>query len=234
VAVRFIFRSWFFLLVLCCIFANGEAPLLICIPGGQPPGRIDSTLGRAISPHAIMAFQRVKDLDEVLSSYPGAPVISSAAYARYLPGYAILLRGRKGQEKKKKYLIISSNPAVTKNNAAAFRVGIVDFLGRDKLPAFVKDAFGISIVKLKRVSKKEDLLTLLGMESVDAAIIEESDLVEMRADTKMKLAVLLQSKAMDSYPVLASPDPVRCNELRMKLLAQPKAILHVLDIEGWE
>lgn len=208
-------------------------PLLICIPGGAP-GRIDSVLGPAISPGRLISFQRVKDLDEIIPSYPGAPVIGSSAYVRYLPGYTILLRGKKGQSKQKKYLIITGNRGITRSNAAGSRIGVLDFLGREKMPAFIEDAFGFPIAKLKRVSKKEDLQSLLGMELVDAAIIEESDLAEMQADTKVKLTVLLESKPMDSFPVFACPEAAECSGLRMKLSGQPKAVLETMGIEGWE
>jgi hypothetical protein len=178
--------------------------------------------------------QRVKDLDEIIPSYPGAPVIGSSAYVRYLPGYTILLRGKKGQIKQKKYLIITGNRNLILANAANSRIGVLDFLGREKMPVFVKDAFGFPIAKLKRVSKKEDLQSLLGMELVDAAIIEESDLAEMQADTKLKLTVLVESKPMDSFPVFACPETADCGELKKKLSGQPKAVLETLGIEGWE
>lgn len=181
-----------------------------------------------------MSFQRIKDLDEIIPSYPGAPVIGSAAYVRYLPGYAIQLRGKKGQVRQKKYFLISGNPAVTPKNAFDCKVGVLDFLGRDKLPAFIKDAFGIAIAKMKRVSKKADLQSLLGMELVEAAIIEESDLAEMQAGTKIKLSVILESKPMDSFPVFACPDTAACAGLRKTLSIQPKSVLKILDVEGWE
>ena len=210
-----------------------EEPLLICIPG-EATGRIDSVLGPAISPRRLISFQRVKDLDEIIPSYPGAPVIGSSAYVRYLPGYTVLLRGKKGQSKQKKYLIITGKRSLTRANAANAKIGVLDFLGREKMPVFIKDAFGFPIAKLKRVSKKEDLQSLLGMELVDAVIIEESDLGEMQADTKVKLTALIESKPMDTFPVFACPESAECGELRIKLSGQPKAVLETLGIEGWE
>ncbi len=220
----------FFFAMTCC----GESPLLICVPGGQSPGRIDSVFSRVLAPVPVMGFQRIKDLDEVLPTYPGSPVIGSVAYVRYLPGYSIMLQGKKGQHKQKKFLIISGNQAITRANVETIKIGVLDFLGREKMPGFVKDAFGLSLSKLKRVSKKEDLQSLLGMELVDAAIIEESDLAEMKADTKLKLFIVMESKPMDSFPVFACSDTTGCLELRNKLSLQPKAVLQSLTLEGWE
>jgi hypothetical protein len=228
------FPLWAAIILLCGHASRCEPPLLVCIPGGQAPGRIESALGTAVSPRPVISFQRIKDLDEIISSYPGSPLIGSAAYIRYLPGYTILLRGKKGGMKLKKYLIISGNQGSKPINADTYKVGVLDFLGRDKLPDFVREAFGTSFAKMKRVSKKEDLQSLLGMEIVDAAIIEESDLAEMQAGTKVKLYVVMESKPMDSFPALACPVGAECAGLRKTLSIQPKAVLHTLGIEGWE
>lgn len=207
---------------------------MICIPGGQTPTRIDSVFRRVAAPVPIRCFQRIKDLDEALPAHPGAPVIGSAAYVRYLQGYSVLLRGKRGQQKQKKYLIISGNRAIARRDVEGLKVGVLDFLGRDKMPAFVKDAFGFSIAKLKRVSKKEDLQSLLGMELVDAAIIEESDFSDMQSDTKLDLFVITESKPMDTFPVFACVVKEACVELQKKLSLQPKSALQTLGIEGWE
>lgn len=221
-------------MLLCGLASHCEPALFICIPGGQAPRRIESAFGPAISPRPVISFQRIKDLDEIIASYPGSPLIGSAAYIRYLPGYTILLRGKAGGMKRKKYLIVSGNQGTKPINADTYKVGVLDFLGRDKLPDFIKEAFGLSFAKMKRVSKNEDLQSLLGMDLVDAAIIEESDLADMRAGTKVKLYVVMESKPMDSFPAFACPDAADCEELRKKLSIQPKAVLNTLSIEGWE
>lgn len=208
--------------------------MLVCLPGKQTPARLDSILTPVLSPREIIAFLRMKDLEEMLAAYPEAPILTTAAYAKYLKGYEILLKGKKGTGRQMKYLLITANPAVTAANVGARKVGILDFLGREKLPAFVQDAFGLQIAKLKRVNKQEDLLNLIGMEAVDAAIVEESALGELRSNTKLSITVLLESKPVDSYPVLAAPGPQGWEALKTALGRESKSVLKTLQIEGWE
>ncbi len=46
--------------------AFGEPPpLLICVPGGLVPARIDSILGRAVQPRKVITFLRMNDLEAI-------------------------------------------------------------------------------------------------------------------------------------------------------------------------
>ncbi|HKP95746.1 MAG TPA: hypothetical protein VJ385_08310 [Fibrobacteria bacterium] len=225
--------KWLLSLAVCAGLA-AEPPLLICLPGGHPPLKIESVLNPAISPWKAMAFSRMRDLEAALSTYPKSPVITSAAYARYLQGYEVRLKGKKGGAKTKKYVLLAAKTGIDNANLARLTVGVLDFLGREKLPPFVHEAFSLEFSQLKRVGKQEDLLSLLGMESVDAIVIEENDLADFEARTKLPLSVLLVSKSMDSFPVLVVPGQERYEQLQSSLMQKEKEVGKVLKIEGWE
>lgn len=195
---------------------------------------MDSALGQALPSREVVSFVRIKDMEEMLSAYPLAPLITTAAYVRYLPDREILLKGKSGAGRGNKYVVIAANAGISPADLASCRIGMLDFLGRDKLPLFVRDAFGLRLTKLKRVNKREDLLSLLGMESVDAAVIEESYLAEMRAGTRLPIAVLLESKPMDTFPVLAAPAGTDWHGLKAALAKLPKETLRSMGIEEWE
>jgi hypothetical protein len=210
----------------------GQSPVLICLPGGQSPARIDSALGPLFSPRKAIAFLRVRDLEDVLPSYPRAAIVTTSAYAAYLTGYSIQLKGRR-RDPQGKYLIVSADSTITSAGLGSRRIGILDFLGREKIQRFVEDAFGMRPVALKRVNKREDLLSLLGMEAVDAVIVEAGDLAELKRETKLRLSVVMESKPMDRFPVLVVPaggDP----EVKQILAKSPKQVLEILGVERWE
>lgn len=211
---------------------RAQAPLLVCLPGGQPPARIESALGPFLSPRKVIAFLRVRDLEDVLPSYPHASIVTSAAFAGYLSGYSIRLKGRK-RDAQSKYLVVSADSSVTSANLASRRIGILDFLGREKIPRFVEYAFGVKPAVLKRVSKREDLLSLIGMEAVDAVIVEAGDLAELQRETKLRLSVVMESKPVDHFPVLAVPVGGE-DGVKQVLLKQPKSVSDILGVERWE
>ncbi len=209
-----------------------QAPLLVCLPGGPPPARIDSALGPAFMPQKVMAFLRVRDLEDVLPAYPSAPIVTTSAYAAYLDGYTVLLKGISSQATTR-YLLVSADPSLTQKSMGAKRVGILDFLGREKIGRFVEDAFGLTPLSIKRVSKREDLLSLMGLEAVDAVILEARELGKLRSETKMPLTVVMESKPIELVPVLVAP-PAGENGAKQILLAQPASLLKLLGVEAWE
>jgi hypothetical protein len=211
---------------------RAQVPLLVCLPGGQPPARIESALGPLMSPRKVIAFVRVRDLEDVLPSYPHASIVTTAAYAGYLTGYSIRLKGKK-RDAQSKYLVVSADSSLTSANLASRRIGILDFLGREKIPRFVEDAFGMKPAALKRVSKREDLLSLMGMEAVDAVIVEAGDLAGLQRETKLRLSVVMESKPVDHFPVLIVP--IGGEEgVQQVLLKQSKPVLEILGVERWE
>jgi hypothetical protein len=158
--------------------------------------------------------------------------VTTAAYAGYLTGYSIRLKGKK-RDAQSKYLVVSADSSLTSANLASRRIGILDFLGREKIPRFVEDAFGMKPAALKRVSKREDLLSLMGMEAVDAVIVEAGDLAGLQRETKLRLSVVMESKPVDHFPVLIVP--IGGEEgVQQVLLKQSKPVLEILGVERWE
>jgi hypothetical protein len=211
---------------------RAEAPLLVCLPGGQPPARIDSALGPSLSPRKVIAFVRIRDLEEVMPAYPTASVMTTSSYAAYLAGYSIQLKGKR-RDAQSKYLVVSADSTFTAAGLASRRIGILDFLGREKIPRFVEDIFGVRPAALKRVNKREDLLSLIGMEAVDAVIVEDGDLGELRRETRLRLSVVMESRPVYQFPVLAVPAGGD-GRLKQILLDQPKSVLAILGVERWE
>ncbi len=211
---------------------HAQPPLLVCLPGGQPPARIESALRPALSPRKVIAFLSTRDLEDMLPSYPKAPILTTSAYAAYLTGYSIKLNGGK-RDARRKYLVVSADSTVTSLGLASRRVGILDFLGREKIPRFVEDAFGLKPAALKRVNKREDLLSLMGMEAVEAVIVEAADLADIKRETKLSLYVVMESKPMNHFPVLVIPEGGE-DGVKQIFLSQPKQVLDILGVERWE
>ena len=140
-----------------------------------------------------MAFGRIKDLDATLATSSDAAIIASEPFFTYTPGYKISLCGKTGGSIGEKYHIIAASKEITAQNIGEKKVGIVDFLGKDRLPLFIKDQFGVDIKMLKRVNKEDDLLTMIGMEAVDAIIVSDSQFKEIKSNTKLPLAIVVSS-----------------------------------------
>lgn len=181
---------------------------------------------------------RIKDLDVVLQSNPAATVISNSVFFNYVPGYSIALVGKKNARESEKYYIVAASVAASKEFSTRpideRKVGIVDFLIKDQLYRFTRDQFIQPVSLLKRVNKEDDLLTMLGMEAVDAIIVSASQYDDILSNTKLPLAVVATSRSAIGFAVCAVKEGKADPDLMRKLIKAPLPLLKELGIDSWE
>jgi hypothetical protein len=213
---------------------NGQATLLVCIPGKQNTPQIQSGFDSLIGTGKTMVFGRIKDLEAKLSSSPGAAIIASEPFFSYTPGYKIALSGKAGVTTGEKYHIIAASKETTAQNIGEKKVGIVDFLGKDRLPLFIKDYFGFEIKMLRRVNKEDDLLTMIGIEAVDAIIVSASQYKEILSNTKLPLAIVASSLKTIGFAAYGLQKGNEDENQKKTLVKAPGSLLKEIGIEGWE
>jgi hypothetical protein len=214
--------------------AYAQATLLVCIPGKQNAQQIQSGFDGLIGAGKSMTFGRIKDLDATLVASPDAAIIASEPFFTYAPGYKIALSGKAGSSTGEKYHIVAASKEITVQNIGEKKVGIVDFLGKDRLPLFIKDQFGVEIKMLKRANKEEDLLTMIGMEAVDAIIVSASQFKEIQSNTKLPLAIVASSSKTIGYASYGQKEGKEDENQKKALLKAPAPLLKEIGIEGWE
>ena len=216
------------------LLASSQPILFVCIPGKQNTQQIQSGFDELIGAGKTMAFGRIKDLDAMITSSPVTAIIASEPFFTYTPGYEITLEGTSGNSVGEKYHIVSASNAITLEEISEKKVGIVDFLGKERLPRFVKDQFGIEIKTIRRVNKEEDLLTMIGMEAVDAIIVSESQLEEIESNTKIKLVTIATSASTVGLAVYGQKKGNGNDNQKKILLKAPLSLLKEIGIDGWE
>jgi hypothetical protein len=217
-----------------CISAYAQATLLVCIPGKQNAQQIQSGFDGLIGAGKSMAFGRIKDLDATLAASPDVAIIASEPFFTYAAGYKISLSGKAGSSTGEKYHIVAASREITVQNIGGKKVGIVDFLGKDRLPLFIKDQFGVEIKMLKRANKEEDLLTMIGMEAVDAIIVSASQFKEIQSNTKLPLAIVASSSKTIGFASFGQKEGKEDENQKKALLKAPAPLLKEIGIEGWE
>lgn len=213
---------------------HAQPSLLVCIPGASNIQTVQKSFESVVGEGKILAFARIKDLEGTLVTAPEAFLIIPAPFVQYTPGYSVALKAKTGGADAEKYEIVTTAATMTKKDLAAKRVGILDFLGREKLPLFVKEYFGFDIPALKRANKTEDLLTMLGMETVDAIIVSVSGLKEIQSSTKQSLFVVAESIQPVGGPVLAFKSGKDVSDIRSKILKASSSIAKDAGIDKWE
>lgn len=221
----------FVITALWCAGVSGQTTLLVFIPGKQNTEQVQSGLNGLIKKTSV--FSRIKDFDSALAASPDAAVIAPESFFAFTPGYKIVLYGKTGPDTGEKYHIVTVNKEITAQNISEKKVGIVDFLGKDWLPHFIKDQFGFEIKTLKRANKEDDLLTMLGVYAVDAIIVSASQYREILSNTKLSLTIIASSSKNFGFLTYCIKDGKK-DEYRKKLLKAPAGLLKEIGIEGWD
>ena len=214
--------------------AAGQTSVLVCVPGKQNTQFLQNCFDTLLGPSHAIVFGRIKDLEATIPTAPGAAIIAFAPLFDYVPGYKSVLLGKNKNVVGEKYFIVASSREVTKENVAGKKVGIIDLLYKGLLSNFVKDQFNVDIKFLKRVNKEEDLLTMLGLEAVDAIIVSSSQYNEIRSNTKLPLIIVATSINNIGFAVCAAKEGKINVALKKALLKSSNTLLREIGVDSWE
>jgi hypothetical protein len=211
-----------------------QTALIVCVPGKQNTQRLQNGFDTLLGPQKAIALGRIKDLDAVLTANPDAAIISNRVLFNFVPGYSIVLVGKKKTQDSEKYFIVAESKETGNGPISEKKVGIVDFLIKDQLIRFAHDQFDRSITLLTRVNKEDDLLTLLGMEAVDEIIVSASQYGDILSNTKLPLTIVATSRNTFGFAVCAAKEGKINAGLMRKLLNAPASLIKELGIDSWE
>ncbi|KMQ49933.1 hypothetical protein CHISP_3147 [Chitinispirillum alkaliphilum] len=211
-----------------------QTPLLIYLNTDESPQTIQDDFISLLGDVDVRAFGRIRDLQQFIDEHPNAPVIAPGVFIELNTDYKILLRGVSNNRIGEKFFVIAKDSDVNTNSIPELRVGILDFLGRRNISDFLTKTFGSEFGRIRRVNKREDLLTLLGMEAVDIIVVSESELALLKTETRLDLFTVVESAALVSnLPVIASKNGEIAQEVLTKLRSGSSETFQTLDIQQW-
>ncbi|WP_281559813.1 hypothetical protein [Thalassomonas sp. RHCl1] len=134
----------------------------------------------------VTVFGRGKDFRRQIKNTPPSAVLSLMPIIERLGSFDPVLKGAKNGQTREKYVIVSVGRPLTMQDIAQKKIGVVDLLGRKPMGEFIAGIFPVA-VKLKRVTKTEDLLPLLTFGSVEAVLVSESHFLQLKAKSNLNL-----------------------------------------------
>ena len=131
----------------------------------------------------VTAVGRVADFERELEDAPDAvltlPVVMQAH------GMTPEVLGKRGRASTETYSLVGVDSPPDPSRLKS--LGALDFLGRDGTNSFVRDLVGVSI-KVERVTKVEDLLSLLQMQRADAVLLPSRMFHDIESTSSLQLA----------------------------------------------
>ncbi len=135
----------------------------------------------------ISAFGLYKDFTTKIKKEPADAIIAKTLLVKQLDGFNIVLKGSYKGDTNDEYILLSVDQKIAIESINQTTViGIIDFLGRTGMMEFATKLFPTP-PKLKRVSKVEDLLSLLTFKLVKGIVIEKKQVKFIEKKSNLNL-----------------------------------------------
>jgi hypothetical protein len=148
---------------------------------------LESSLKEKLKGLNVTVFGRFRDFEEAMTSNRPDALLGSRALvnSQNLPP---ALQGMRGTHDWEPWALVSVGAPLT-GSLGGKVIGVVDLLGRRGTQDFVTDLLKTPDLKLKRVTKLEDLLPLLQFAAADAVLIPSSEVKAVTEHSQLSLQV---------------------------------------------
>jgi hypothetical protein len=207
--------------------SQAEAPkLLVFLHVSLKQRAFQGLLQNALPGVDVMAVGRISDFERALADTPDAvltlPMVLSAKNMQ------VQLQGQRAGVGEEKYALVGADSAPDPARIKA--VGALDVLGRDGTNLFVARMLGVQ-TKVERVTKVEDLLPLLQMQRVEAILIPQRLLADVRSASRINLVPreLPKQVGLPAVATLGAAGP----SISTGIARLPLSLSQTMGVDAW-
>jgi hypothetical protein len=181
-------RKHIYMIVFCVIFSLPLAAesLYVFVPTEVRANVMQEKIGSFCSGVEVTVFGRAKDFHKKVKSDSPSAILSLMPVIKHVETYKPVLNGSKNGAETEDYVLITVDKEVDIAATAGKKIGVVDLLGRKPMSTFIEQLFKAK-VKLKRVTKVEDLLPLITFGSVEGIFIADSLYTQLKSKSNLNL-----------------------------------------------
>ncbi|MFT5162950.1 MAG: hypothetical protein ACI9FJ_001531 [Alteromonadaceae bacterium] len=141
----------------------------------------------AICPNVtVTVFGRGKDFRKQVKKKPPDAILSLLPVINRSSPFEPVMRGVQQGVTEEEYVLVSVDEPLDITKLGSRKIGVVDLLGRKPMAEFISGLFQ-SDIKIKRVTKQEDLLPLLTFGSVDGIFVSERLYMQIKNKSNLNL-----------------------------------------------
>jgi hypothetical protein len=119
---------------------------------------------------SVSVFGRYRDFLEALAARRPDAIVALRPVLNSF-NVPVVLQGLRADEDREPYVVLSTHSETIDGPLEGKVIGVIDILGRNGTEAFVNKLLGTDHLKLKRVTKVEDLLPLLQFSAADGVLV---------------------------------------------------------------
>jgi hypothetical protein len=167
--------------------ADGRPTLYVYVHTDAKSASLEKGLQDKLPALEVTVFGRFRDFEEAMSSRKPDGVVAIAPLVASL-NVPVVLQGNRGDHDWESYVLLSPGQPL-EGSLSGKMIGVVDLLGRDGTQDFVTKLLKTPDVKLKRVTKMEDLLPLLQFSAADGVLVPAAAVKSVTERSRLPLRV---------------------------------------------
>ncbi|TDI95263.1 MAG: hypothetical protein E2O76_13635 [Caldithrix sp.] len=222
----------FVLALLGAPHSAGKESLYIFLPTEVRPKVLQDKLSQACPNLKITAFGRIKDFKVKIAQEPPTAILTITPVLKLFDDYSTKFSGLLNGSKFQKYVLLSVEQPIELNGLSDKTIGVVDFLGRKGMKVLYARLFRPA-PKLKRVTKLEDLLTLLNFKMVDAILLPASKVASFREKSKLNFVITKLENIKLGLTALAVNRKEKATAVIEAIKKLDKENKALLGVEAW-
>ena len=230
-------------LALACVFlvsalaspayAQSEKPtIFVYLPTDIRPNAFQKMLEDSAPNVDVTVFGRIRDFQKNLKKSPPDAVLAAHPVIEDM-SLPIGMQGKAKGATDEQYVLVSVGQEVDLAKPDLV-IGTVDLLGRKKMDGFVNKLIGRSEkTKLKRVTKREDLLSLLQFKVADAILLRESSLEAFKGKSKLDLKFKRIEGARVGLPAVGFLPDARRKDIETAVTKFTGELNSIIGVNEW-
>jgi len=210
--------------------AQTRPTLYVYVHTDSKSATLEKTLQDRMPSLTVTVFGRFRDFEEAMSSRrPDAVVAFTPLLASQ--NVPVALQGLRGEHDWELYVLLSPEPS---GELSGKVIGVVDLLGRDGTQQFVTKLLKTTDLKLKRVTKMEDLLPLLQFSAADAVLVPAAAVKSVTERSRLPLKVREIPDAKVGLPAVGVLNPKVKDLMVKQVLALDGDTNRTLGVDKWK
>lgn len=177
--------------------------LYVFLPSPMRPHALQTRLAKAVPNTQVTVFGRFREFERQIKNAPPDAILTLPPVAAQFDQFDIGLRGVRSGKENEPYVMLSVDKAFDPPTSGQEPIGVVDLLGRRDMEQFLALKLGLQKVRVRTVTKLEDLLSLLQFQDVNAIFVPQSIVDFYMERSRLNLIVNNLSDVKIGLPVLA-------------------------------
>jgi hypothetical protein len=206
--------------------------LYIFYPSTARPQVIQKLFSQTAPEVDVTVFGRYRDFFAFVEKEPPDAILTKAAVIDALGRYSVKLTGSRNGIVDEPFVFLSVGEKVELKQMSNLTIGMFDMLGRKGMQDFVAPYLTPS-PRLERVSKLEDLLSLLTFNMVDAVLIPEIQVNYFQTISNLQFQVTQVPQMRSAIIALAVRENKEAKAIIQALSRLNEQVMSLLEVTNW-